>query len=122
MCPSLCGVFSAEPYSQLRAYAKVRERPLFSLPRNFTELELQARWFAGDFGRSFTGTAGQEIEIVQFGIWNREAGPDFPTPPFESIATKSCAAALSSILSTKTGKRTDTRPIRPSIKLCYTFL
>ncbi len=48
-----------------------------AVPRNFTELELQARWFAGDFGRSFTGTAGEEIEIVQFGTWNREAGPDF---------------------------------------------
>ena len=77
MRPSLRRVFSTDRYSQVRAYAKVRERPLFSLPRNFTELELQARWFAGDFGRSFTGTAGQKIEIVQFGIWNREAGPDF---------------------------------------------
>ena len=77
MRPSLRKVFSTDRYSQVRAYAKVRERPLFLLPRNFTELELQARWFAGDFGRSFTGTAGQKIEIVQFGIWNREAGPDF---------------------------------------------
>ncbi|MGH8095296.1 MAG: DUF2851 family protein, partial [Chthoniobacterales bacterium] len=64
-------------YSQLRALAKVRERPLFSLPRNFNELELQARWFAGDFGETFTGTANEEIEIVQFGTWNRAAGPDF---------------------------------------------
>ena len=41
------------------------------------ELELQARWFAGEFGRIFLGTAGEHIEIVQFGIWNRVAGPDF---------------------------------------------
>jgi Protein of unknown function (DUF2851) len=67
----------AERYAQLLATAKIRERPLLAVPRNFTELELQARWFAGDFGRSFTGTAGEEIEIVQFGTWNREAGPDF---------------------------------------------
>jgi hypothetical protein len=67
----------AERYAQLLATAKIRERPLFSLPRTFTELELQARWFAGDFGRSFIGTVGEEIEIVQFGTWNREAGPDF---------------------------------------------
>ena len=66
-----------ESYAQLRAAAKVRERPLFALPQNFSELELQARWFAGDFGRSFTGTAGEEIEVLQFGTWNREAGPDF---------------------------------------------
>ena len=67
----------AERYAQLLTTAKIRERPLFPLPRNFSELELQARWFAGDFGRSFTGTAGEAIEVVQFGTWNREAGPDF---------------------------------------------
>ena len=66
-----------ERYAQLLATAKIHERPLFSHPRSFSELELQARWFAGDFGRVFTGTAGEEIEIVQFGTWNREAGPDF---------------------------------------------
>ncbi|HEY3662663.1 MAG TPA: DUF2851 family protein, partial [Chthoniobacterales bacterium] len=66
-----------ERYAQLRATAKIRERPLFTQPRTFDELELQARWFAGDFGKSFTGTAGEAIEIVQFGTWNREAGPDF---------------------------------------------
>ena len=66
-----------ERYAQLRASAKIRERPLFSHPRSFSELELQARWFAGDFGKIFTGTAGEAIEIVQFGTWNREAGPDF---------------------------------------------
>ena len=66
-----------ERYAQLRASAKIRERPLFPLPCNFSELELQARWFAGDFGKAFTGTAGEEIEVVQFGTWNRAAGPDF---------------------------------------------
>ena len=72
-------------YAQLLATARVRERPLFSVPRSFSELELQARWFAGDFGRSFTSTAGEEIEIVQFGTWNREAAPIFPMPRFGSI-------------------------------------
>ncbi|MBA3608787.1 MAG: DUF2851 family protein [Chthoniobacterales bacterium] len=66
-----------ERYAQLRATAKIRERPLFAQPRSFNELELQARWFAGDFGKNFTGTAGETIEVVQFGTWNREAGPDF---------------------------------------------
>ena len=70
-------MFPAACYDQLLTSARVGERPLLAVPRNFTELELQARWFAGDFGRSFTGTAGEEVEIVQFGIWNREAGPDF---------------------------------------------
>ena len=66
-----------EDYARLRAASSVREQPLFPLPPAVNELELQARWFAGDFGRSFIGTAGEQIEIVQFGTWNREAGPDF---------------------------------------------
>lgn len=41
------------------------------------EMELQARWFAGDFGRTFSTTDGQKVEIVSPGVWNREAGPDF---------------------------------------------
>lgn len=64
-------------YAELRAAACVRERPLFVTPRSYTELELQARWFAGDFGRTFRATNGEAIDIVQFGVWNREAGPDF---------------------------------------------
>ena len=41
------------------------------------EIDLQAHWFGGEFGRVFTGTEGERIEIVQFGHWNRGAGPDF---------------------------------------------
>jgi len=42
-----------------------------------SELELQARWFAGDFGKNFVGATGDKIDLVQFGTWNRESGPDF---------------------------------------------
>ncbi|MDR3404481.1 MAG: DUF2851 family protein [Chthoniobacter sp.] len=63
-------------YENLRG-ALVREEPLVSVPRDWDELELQAHWFAGDFGREFTTTSGQAVRIVQFGVWNREAGPDF---------------------------------------------
>jgi len=42
-----------------------------------TELEMQAHWFAGDFGTEFTSARGEKITVVQFGAWNREAGPDF---------------------------------------------
>jgi hypothetical protein len=55
----------------------VRERTLFVSPHIPNELELQARWFAGDFGKQFVSTSGDKIDIVQFGTWNREAGPDF---------------------------------------------
>src|SRR3954447_5410839 len=64
-------------YAQMRDATRVHERALFAVPRIPSELELQARWFAGDFGRKFVGTNGDQIEIVQFGIWNRETGPDF---------------------------------------------
>jgi hypothetical protein len=54
-----------------------RERPLFPIPRRYSELEIQAHWFAGDFGRDFRTVDGDTVRIVQFGIWNHEAGPDF---------------------------------------------
>ena len=64
-------------YAQMRDTTRVHERALFVVPRIPSELELQARWFAGDFGRKFVSTNGDQIDIVQFGVWNREAGPDF---------------------------------------------
>jgi len=66
-----------ERYAQMRDITRVRERALFVSPRVPTELELQARWFAGDFGKHFVSTTGEKIDIVQFGTWNRETGPDF---------------------------------------------
>ena len=67
----------ASRYSEFRESARVHERALFPAQRTPSELELQARWFAGDFGRNFVSVAGNQVEIVQFGTWNREAGPDF---------------------------------------------
>lgn len=52
----------------------VAEPPPPALP---PELELQALWFAGAFGRDFLDPAGRPVHIVQFGEWNRSAGPDF---------------------------------------------
>ena len=54
-----------------------RETPLLRVPRALTEMELQAHWFAGDFGRDFRTADGRAARVVQFGVWNREAGPDF---------------------------------------------
>lgn len=68
---------SAEQYAELRDLARVHERALFPTQRIPSELELQARWFAGHFGRQFQTVSGQNVEIVQFGIWNHAAGPDF---------------------------------------------
>jgi hypothetical protein len=67
----------ANRYTEMRDITRVCERTLFVSPRIPSEQELQARWFAGDFGRNFVSTTGDKIDIVQFGVWNREAGPDF---------------------------------------------
>lgn len=48
-----------------------------SAPKLPAELELQALWFSGAFGRNFRTTCGKPVKIIQFGEWNRSAGPDF---------------------------------------------
>jgi hypothetical protein len=59
-------------------FASISERPLFPMPEEVPpEMELQSRWFAGEFGRDFTSTCGKPVEILQFGHWNHAAGPDF---------------------------------------------
>ena len=66
----------ADRYAALLC-AGAREETLLQVPRRLSEHEVQAHWFAGDFGRDFTTTDGAQVRIVQFGVWNREAGPDF---------------------------------------------
>ena len=62
-------------------YLSALEIPLLeeqpALSRRWSELEYQALWYAGAFGSSFRGTNGSLIEVIQFGFWNREPGPDF---------------------------------------------
>src|ERR1700753_2843563 len=64
-------------YAELQRPPRVREGMLLRVARCPGEVEVQARWYAGEFGRQFVSTTGEKIEIVQFGVWNREAGPDF---------------------------------------------
>lgn len=65
-------------YAKLLAADELRfiaaESPPDLLP---DEITLQALWFSGALGRSFLTTDGLEVEIIQFGEWNRGAGPDF---------------------------------------------
>jgi hypothetical protein len=70
-------MFLADRYADLLDTPRVRERALFPPQRIPSELELQARWFAGEFGANFVSASGEKIDIIQFGTWNREAGPDF---------------------------------------------
>lgn len=41
------------------------------------ELALQARFFAGEFGDAWTTECGRSVRLLDPGMWNREAGPDF---------------------------------------------
>jgi hypothetical protein len=55
----------------------VAREPLGHFAEKWTELEWQALWYSGAFGTAFRSSVGALIEIVQFGFWNRESGPDF---------------------------------------------
>jgi hypothetical protein len=68
----------ASQYAQLVENAAQHLRDeLLPSARRIPEVEIQARWFAGEFGREFRTVHGDALTIVQFGVWNREAGPDF---------------------------------------------
>jgi hypothetical protein len=41
------------------------------------ELELQAEWFGGAYGKVFRDERGRGVEVLDFGEWNRDPGPDF---------------------------------------------
>lgn len=61
-------------YQNARRWShRLAESPTVRTP----EIEIQARLFAGEYGTSWLTTAGQPVEILHFGQWNREAGPDF---------------------------------------------
>ncbi len=65
---------SIRPLSLLHE-CSAHDRPaLIPLP---SELELQSIWFNGQLGRDFITTCGKQVNIRQFGFWNRSAGPDF---------------------------------------------
>ncbi|MGB8355127.1 MAG: DUF2851 family protein [Chthoniobacteraceae bacterium] len=69
----------ARRYGQLLEVAPgtLREDGARKGAAGLSELEIQAHWFAGDFGTEFVSVRGEKISVVQFGAWNREAGPDF---------------------------------------------
>lgn len=73
------------PSIDFETYVRFQERlplPVLEPVEDFgwedlSELEWQSRWFEGDFGTQFKTTEGKEVEILDFGIWNHSAGPDF---------------------------------------------
>ena len=64
-------------YEEWRGTAGLRMSEGAWFPQTLSEHQLQAHWFAGDFGRHFITRSGSRMEVVQFGIWNHQAGPDF---------------------------------------------
>ena len=73
---------SSFPYESAYQQACTRLSPVLhepegNLAEKWTELEWQAMWYSGAFGTSFRAVSGSLVEIVQFGFWNREPGPDF---------------------------------------------
>ncbi len=60
-------------YASARVSSILKE----SSPAHLSELEVQARLFSGVYGLRWRTTRGEIVEVVHFGEWNREAGPDF---------------------------------------------
>ena len=84
----------ANRYAAMLGASRVREKALFPAERVPSELELQARWFAGDFGTKFRSTGDEEVEVVQFGTWNREAGPDFSDAAIRINGTETIGGSI----------------------------
>src|SRR4051812_48322490 len=64
-------------YSEVSDLPCLHEKEMLQIPWHPGELEVQARWFSGEFGTEFLTTRGDKVKVLQLGIWNREAGPDF---------------------------------------------
>ena len=60
-------------------YERVRSGNLFNeaSPGRIPEIEIQARLYSGEYGTRWTTTRSRTVEVLHFGQWNREAGPDF---------------------------------------------
>ena len=70
----------ADRYARFRdsVFSGLEESPaLPGIEPPMTELDLQSLWFAGAFGCDFTSADGKPVRVVDFGVWNSSAGPDF---------------------------------------------
>lgn len=70
----------ADRYAHFRdgVFASIQETPRLSgMEASLTELDLQSLWFAGSFGSELLSIEGKTVQIIDFGVWNSGAGPDF---------------------------------------------
>jgi len=64
-------------YIRLRNAAGHLEEAALGYGKGCCELEMQARLYGGEFGLTWRGVDGEAVEVIHFGEWNRERGPDF---------------------------------------------
>jgi len=74
---SFCSSYQSVYQSASTRMAPILREPAGHFTEKWTELEWQAMWYSGTFGTAFRAVSGCLVEIVQFGFWNREPGPDF---------------------------------------------
>ena len=67
----------ADRYARWLEGCVVAEAPPLRLAREIPDIELQTLWVAGEFGREFMSTTGEQVRVERFGNWNREPGPVF---------------------------------------------
>jgi hypothetical protein len=60
----------------------------------WSELELHALWYSSAFGTVFRAVTGELIEILQFGFWNKESGPDFVHASIKVEGNQSLTGAI----------------------------
>jgi hypothetical protein len=74
---SFCSSYQSLYQQTCSPLAAHLHEPTGHLAEKWTELEWQAMWYSGAFGTTFRTVSGSLVEIIQFGFWNREPGPDF---------------------------------------------
>lgn len=69
----------AARYTRFRdsVFSGLEEISLPGFPQAMGELDVQSLWFGGAFGSDFRSVDGKPVHIVDYGIWNSSAGPDF---------------------------------------------
>jgi len=69
----------AERYTRFRdsVFSGLEESSLPGFAQPMNELDLQSLWFGGAFGGEFISVDGRKVRIIDYGVWNSSAGPDF---------------------------------------------
>jgi hypothetical protein len=58
-------------------FSGLEEVTLPGFEQPLSELDIQSLWFSGAFGSEWQSVDGEKIRVIDFGVWNSSAGPDF---------------------------------------------